>query len=259
MRMVRTAREKCDSGIYHVILRGINRQDIFYDDDDFQQFLKTVEQKKTDNQYALYAYCLMSNHVHLLIRENTDNISRIMSRIGSSYACWYNQKYDRSGHVFQGRYGSECVEDNSYLLTVMRYIHNNPVKAGMVRVPEKYKWSSMQAYYSGREYPVKLTDTDFILGIIHVERSKAIERLRDFMGQENDDNCLDHEIKKRKSDGEVKAEIETLMNGELIGKLQGMDKAQRNEILRKIKESEGVTLRQIARVTGLSLNIVHSV
>jgi hypothetical protein len=181
-----------------------------------------------------------------------------MSRIGSSYAWWYNRKYDRSGHVFQGRYGSECVEDNTYLLTVMRYIHNNPVKAGMVRVPEEYKWSSLQAYYGGREYPVKLTETDFILGIIHVERSKAVDRLREFMGQENDDKCLEDEIHKRKSDGEVKTEIETLMNGELIGKLQGMEKAQRNEILRKIKESEGVTLRQIARVTGLSLNIVYS-
>ncbi len=256
--MVRTAREKCDSGIYHIILRGINRQDIFYDDDDFQHFLKTVGQTKTENQYTVHAYCLMSNHIHLLIRENTDNISRIMSRIGSSYAWWYNRKYDRSGHVFQGRYGSECVEDNTYLLTVMRYIHNNPVKAGMVRVPEEYKWSSLQAYYGGREYPVKLTETDFILGIIHVERSKAVDRLREFMGQENDDKCLEDEIHKRKSDGEVKTEIETLMNGELIGKLQGMEKAQRNEILRKIKESEGVTLRQIARVTGLSLNIVYS-
>ena len=256
--MVRTAREKCDSGIYHVILRGINRQDIFYDDNDFQQFLETVGQKKTDGQYTLYAYCLMSNHVHLLIREHTDNISRIMSRIGSSYAWWYNRKYDRSGHVFQGRYGSECVEDNSYLLTVMRYIHNNPVKAGMVREPEEYKWSSILTYYNGREYPVKLTETDYILGIIHPERSKAIEGLRKFMRQENNDKCLDDEIKNRKSDGEVKAEIEALMNGELIGKLQGMDKAQRNEILRKIRESEGVTLRQIARVTGLSVNIIYS-
>ncbi|CFX11852.1 Transposase IS200-like [Syntrophomonas zehnderi OL-4] len=258
IRMARTAREKCDSGIYHVILRGINRQDIFYDDDDFQQFLETVGQKKTDNQFALYAYCLMSNHVHLLLQEHTDNISRIMSRIGSSYAWWYNQKYDRSGHVFQGRYGSECVKDNSYLLTVMRYIHNNPVKAEMVGKPEEYKWSSMLAYYSGREYPVKLTDTDFILGIIHSERSKAIAGLREFMSRKNDDKCLDEEIKIRKSDREVKDEIEALMNGELIGKLPGMDKAQLNEILRKIKESEGVTLRQIARVTGLSVNIIYS-
>lgn len=78
------------------------------------------------------------------------------------------------------------------------------------------------------------------------------------MRQENNDKCLDDEIKNRKNDGEVKTEIEALMNGELIGKLQGMDKAQRNEILRKIRESEGVTLRQIARVTGLSVNIIYS-
>jgi putative transposase len=84
----------------------------------------------------------MSNHVHLLVRENDDTISRIMSRIGTSYAKWYNQKY-RSGHVFQGRYGSECVEDDKYLLTVVRYIHSNPVKAGLVRELEAYSWSSI--------------------------------------------------------------------------------------------------------------------
>lgn len=258
MQVVRKARERCDSGVYHVILRGINRQDIFCDDDDFQRFLETLGQTKIDNQYAVYAYCLMSNHVHLLIRENTDKISRIMSRIGSSYAWWYNRKYERSGHVFQGRYGSECVEDDVYLLTVMRYIHNNPVKAGIVREPGKYRWSSIHAYYGGEECLNSLTETGLIFGMIHPEQHKAIEGFKNFMKRENDDMCLDDNAKKRKNDREVKAEIEAMMNGELIGKLQGMEKTQRNEILRKIRESEGVTLRQISRVTGLSLYIVCS-
>lgn len=254
--MARTARERCESCVYHIVLRGINRQDIFYDDDDFQQFLKTIEKKKSESQFELYGYCLMSNHVHILVCEKSDNISRIMSRIGTSYAWWYNRKYDRNGHVFQGRYGSECVEDDSYLLTVIRYIHNNPVKAKIVRAADDYRWSSIHAYYGGRECPVELTEPEFILKIIHENRTEAIKRFREYMKQENDDDCLDDQIKLRKTDGEVKAEIEAMLNGEPIGRLMELEKSKRQEILRTIKKSEGVTQRQIARVTGLHQSIV---
>jgi putative transposase len=97
---MRQARERSESGVYHVILRGINRQDIFYDDDDYQHFLETINQMKSDDQFAVYGYCLMTNHVHLLIQENTDTISRIMSRIGTSYAWWYNQQRTNRGTFF---------------------------------------------------------------------------------------------------------------------------------------------------------------
>ncbi len=90
-----------------------------------------------------------------------------MSRIGTSYAWWYNRKYGRSGHVFQGRYGSERVENDDYLLSVLRYIHNNPVKAKMVQEPEEYRWSSIHVYYGGREYPNGLSEPSFALGIIN--------------------------------------------------------------------------------------------
>jgi REP element-mobilizing transposase RayT len=237
-------------------MRGINRQDIFYDDEDFQRFLETLGQMKLEQQFEIYGYCLMSNHIHLLIREKKDHISRIMSRIGTSYAWWYNRKYNRSGHVFQGRYGSECVEDDKYLLTVIRYIHNNPVKAGMVSDPEHYKWSSIHAYYGGREYLPRLTEPEFILGIIHQESSEAIQGFRSFMKRDNDDKCLDDEIKFRKTDGELRAEIKIIMYGDQPDRLKDLDKKKRNEILRKIKEIDGVSLRQIARVTGLSLSFV---
>lgn len=84
--MARAARDRCESGIYHIVLRGINRQDIFYDDGDLLRFLETIEMKKADKQFEIHAYCLMTNHIHLLIRETGDTVSRIMSRIGTSYA-----------------------------------------------------------------------------------------------------------------------------------------------------------------------------
>lgn len=254
--MVRQARERCESCIYHIVLRGINRQDIFFDDDDYRRFLITLEKKKSKKQFVVYGYCLMSNHVHLLIREGNDGISRIMSRIGTSYAWWYNRKYDRSGHVFQGRFRSECVRDDTYLLTVVRYIHNNPVKAKIVSIPEEYRWSSIREYYGGCKHPAGLTETEFVLAVISKNRTEAIKEFREFMKLKNEDICLDDQIKLRKTDEEVKAEIESMMNGEPIGSMLGLGKEKRQEILKKIKKSKGVTQRQIARITGINPNIV---
>lgn len=255
---MRGPRERSRSGVYHIILRGINRQDIFYDDDDYQRFKETVHQMKAEEQFSVYGFCLMTNHVHLLIRENTDSISRIMSRIGTSYAYWYNRKYGRSGHVFQGRYSSECIENDSYLLTVVRYIHNNPLKAGIVKRSEEYNWSSIHSYYGEREYPLGFAEPGMVLGIFHEQAEKAMAGFREFMEQENADKCLEDEVKQRKTDNEVKSEIERLLNGKPLGRLQALERAERNEILRQVKQMDGVSLRQIARVTGFSVDIIYN-
>ena len=253
---MRLPRKRSESGIYHVVLRGINRQDILFDDEDYQRFLHTIAKMKSDNGFEIYGYCLMTNHLHLLIQEKTDNISRTMSRIATSYAWWYNQKYGRSGHVFQGRFKSECVENDNYLLTVIRYIHNNPVKAKMVQEPEEHRWSSIHDYYGNREYSHELTEPSFVLGVIDQNKEKAIQIFKEFMKRENQDKCLEDENRPRKTDSEVKTEIERLLNGKPIGVLQGMGREKRNEILRKIKAEEGISLRQISRVTGLSVDVV---
>ncbi|HBQ28462.1 transposase [Peptococcaceae bacterium SCADC1_2_3] len=253
--MARQARERCESGVYHIVTRGINRQDIFCDQDDYQRFLGTLGRVKTD-KFEVYGYCLMSNHIHLLIHEKNEEIHQIMKRIGTSYAWWYNRKYQRNGHVFQGRYRSECVKDDGYLLTVIRYIHNNPVKAGMVSKPEEYCWSSIQAYYGRPENPIGLTDDGFVLGIFAEERTEAIHRFHEYMKMEIQDTCLGDGIKQRKPDGELKAEIEAMLNGAPVTILRTIEKQKRDEILRRVKVIEGATQRQIARVTGLSQNMV---
>lgn len=253
--MARPARQRSQSGTYHIVMRGINRQDIFYDDEDYQHFLEIIERVKTD-RFEVFGYCLMSNHVHLLIHEKSEEISQIMKRIGSSYTWWYNRRYERTGHLFQGRYGSECVEDDRYLLAVIRYIHQNPAKAGIVSKAEDYRWSSIHAYLGRYEYPKGLTDVDFILGLFAPERARAIRRFRDYMKTETQETCLDNEVKPRKTDDEVKQEIETILDGTPVSALQSMEKTKRDELLRRIKAIEGATQRQIARVTGLSQNVV---
>ncbi len=256
MIMPRNARLRSKSGLYHVVMRGIDRQNIFYNDVDYQHFIDTLGKVKTEDRFELYGYCLMSNHVHLLIYEKSEEIPQIMKRIVTSYAWWFNMKYERSGHVFQGRYGSECVEDDRYLLTVIRYIHQNPVKAGMVDTAEDYRWSSIRAYYSGREYQSSLTDIDFILEIFAPDKTEAISRFREHMNMEVQDSCLEIEVKLRKTDEQLKADIEALLNGMPITSLHGFDKKKRDEVIRQIKLIDGATQRQIARVIGLNQNIV---
>ncbi|WP_442596711.1 transposase [Neobacillus sp. D3-1R] len=128
--MSRKGRRKSQSGVYHIMLRGINRQTIFEDDEDRQKFLETLKKYKDISQFQLYSYCLMDNHVHLLVREMEETLSDAIKRVSSSYVYWYNFKYERVGHLFQERFKSENVENTSYFLTVLRYIHQNPVRQG---------------------------------------------------------------------------------------------------------------------------------
>src|SRR5690554_3854054 len=127
--MPRRAREKSSTGVYHVMLRGINKQKIFHDQEDYEKFIEIVKNYKELCTYELYAYCLMSNHFHLLIKEGKEELAAVFRRIGAKYVYWYNLKYKRCGHLFQDRYRSEVVETQQYLLTVLRYIHQNPLKA----------------------------------------------------------------------------------------------------------------------------------
>ena len=128
----------------------------------------------------------------------------------------------------------------------------------MVQEPEQYRWSSIHAYYGTREHPYGLSEPYFALSVINQDQEKSIQAFQEFMKLENEDKCLEYEVKHRKTDSEVKTEIDKLMSGEPIGRLQGMEKAKRNEILRKIKANDGVSLRQISRVTGLSVDIVFN-
>jgi REP element-mobilizing transposase RayT len=161
----RAAREKSSTGIYHIMLRGINKQDIFNDDEDRERFLETIQRYKKETGFQLYAYCLMDNHVHLIIRENDMELSKVMKRIGTSYAGYFNWKYGRSGHLFQNRYCSEAVENDSYLYMVIRYIHQNPAKAGICAVNE-YKWSSYNCYISESS----VIDKDIFLNMFNEDR-----------------------------------------------------------------------------------------
>lgn len=140
--MPRHPRRLSESGIYHVMLRGVNRDAIFLDDEDCARFLHSLGQAKDASGCSVLAYCLMSNHAHLVLRTGDEPIGAVVKRLGVRYAGWFNRKYGRVGHLFQDRFKSLPVEDDAYFVTLLRYVWNNPVDAGLVDLPEEYLWSS---------------------------------------------------------------------------------------------------------------------
>ncbi|MCL5057971.1 MAG: transposase [Actinobacteria bacterium] len=252
--MPRDARNSSSTGIYHIMLRGINRQDIFGDEEDIERLLETIKKYKEVSQYQIYAYCVMSNHIHMLIKETEDSISNIIKRISSSYVFWYNKRYERCGHLFQERFKSEAVENDEYFLTVVRYIHQNPIKAGVVKGISDYKWSSYNEYMDR----AVIVDSDFVLDMLSPDRKSAIELFRSFNIQKNNDACLEIDEKVRVSDSKLR---ECLLNLGIVNprEMRQLDKSKRDDIIKKLKSINGITIRQLSRMTGISKSVLDRV
>lgn len=139
-----------DAGlIYHVINRGNNRQDVFHKPDDYAAFLRALGELKERCPFELYGYCLMTNHVHLLIRPRETSISRLIQSLLVSHTQRYHKHYHSGGHVWQGRFKSPVIEDDEHLLTVLRYIEANPLRAKLAKDAGKYPWSSYACHGLG--------------------------------------------------------------------------------------------------------------
>lgn len=249
--MPRTARKKSETGIYHVMLRGINRQVVFESDEDRTKFLHTLKCFKEANKYKIYAYCLMDNHVHLLIKEYTEPIGLSIKRICGSYVYWYNRRHDRIGHLFQERFKSEVVDNDKYFLTVLRYIHQNPVKSGITDEIIDYRWSSYHDYFINTE----LVDKDFVFKLFSSNRPAAIEQFKRFINESNLDKCLDCDERKLLLDSDIRMYfLQHGVSNPVV--LQHMGKHERDELIRAIKAIQGVTISQLSRVTGISKGII---
>ena len=247
--MPRSARKMSDSCIYHVMLRGINRQDIFEDEEDFLRFLAVLKECKEISGYELYAYCLMANHIHLLIRTGKEPLDLIFKRLGSRFVYWYNLKYRRTGHLFQDRYRSEPVEDDSYFLTVLRYILQNPMKAGLEKTPGLYPWSSYNCY-TGK--PDQLTDTEFA-----VQMFRCREELVDFLNRQNEDTALDMPAAREGVTDDQAREIMMAITGcGTVSEFQALGNTVRKEYVSKLRE-KNLSLGQIVRMTGMSKATVY--
>ncbi len=250
--MPRNLRKKSSTGIYHVVFRGINRQIIFEDNEDYRKFLFTLIDCKEKSGFKIFAYCLMSNHIHLLIKEEGESLGVAFRRLGASYVYWYNLKYSRKGHLFQDRFKSGVVEDNRYFLEVLRYIHQNPVKAGLVNDPGDFRWSSYREYLMPFNNKYNLCEKNFVLKIF----SWNLTSFKEHSMQACDDEIINSNGKNRLNDMQASKTIENIAGLNAPAELQTFEKENRDMLLKKFK-AVGIPMKQIARVTGISYGIIR--
>ena len=261
--MPRRARIESGTGIFHVMMRGINHQNIFEDEEDCWQFINTLDRvrmrynddgKPCGTNCIYYAYCLMGNHFHLLIRERDEKVGDTIKRIASSYVYYYNRKYGRDGHLFRERFKSEPVNDMEYFITLLRYIHQNPVKASIVGKVRDYEYSSWREYDGSVEPVFQICGVETVLRRISFEDLDALvnEPLSDDIG------CMDIEdpSRNRPSDDQVWAYIKEATGVTNSSAFQQLEADVRYDILKKLK-CINASHRQLERLTGIGRGIIQ--
>ena len=242
--MPRHARYLSNSGYYHLIVRGIGRQVLFEEEADYRFYLSLLKRYSEETNVFVCAYCLMENHVHLLVHDITGLTPLFMKKLGVCYSGYFNKKYDRCGHLFQDRYLSENIDSTDYLLTVFRYILNNPEKAGICSA-EVYPWSSYIMYENSTSFP----STSIFHTLIG-----DYDQFISFMKTENNDDCMEYEATR--TDSWARDKMRELLNIESGTVLQKWSRSDRNTALSQLKEA-GLSIRQIERLTGISRNIIQ--
>lgn len=183
--MSRPWRIEFPGAVYHLLSRGNERRNIFEDDRDRQMFLDTVGTLYERFELEFFAYVLMPNHYHLLVRTRHANIKKAMHWFGTTYTQRFNVRHSRCGHLFQGRYKSFLVENDAYLIRLSCYIHRNPLRAGVTKRLAEYQWSSYPAYAYGQKSPEWLT-TELILSHFGTEdqHQQYRKKVQSYAGEE---------------------------------------------------------------------------
>ena len=247
MNMSRQPRIRSDSGYMHLIVRGIGKQILFETEADYLFFLDKLSRFAVETEVGVCAYCLMENHVHLLVHDVKGNAALLMKKLGVSYSRYYNHRYDRQGHLFQDRYMSEAIDDERYLMTVFRYILNNPLKAGICSASD-YEWNSYDMY----DYPAEMMDLALLREMIGDSGQYVA-----YIAADNDDRCLEYEA-QQKDDDWAREIICRRLNAQSGTILQSLGRRERDDALRRLMK-EGLSIRQIERLTGISRGVIQRV
>ena len=237
MNMARKPRIHYPGALYHVMVRGNNGENVLCEEIHKKKYLDIIALYKEKMGFMLYAYCIMDNHVHLLIEVADIPLSQIMQRIQQVYTQWFNRKYNRSGHVFQQRYKALLCDKENYLFQLIRYIHNNPAKASFEEGIE-YKWSS-HVYYIGKKRS-DIVDTSYVLSIFSQDINKAVKEYLQFMNQ------YDTEPIYRNTD-----EFKPQNLAEKNENIEQIKNINIDEIIEKICINENVTNADITKKTRI--------
>lgn len=187
--MARPLRLEFEGAYYHITSRGDQRGRIFFDVRDRERFLEILKRTKERYGYLLHAYALMDNHYHIFIETPKANLSQIMQNINTSYTVYVNKRHRRCGHLFQGRFKGIIVDKETYLMVLTRYIHLNPVRAGIVKRPEDYRWTSYTEYMDAGKVKESIVDITGTLSCFSKTKKAAMKAYREFVndgiGEEN--------------------------------------------------------------------------
>lgn len=258
--MPRGPRKESPTGVYHVMTRGINRQKIFLADTDRKKYLETVKTAKETDHFELYAYCLMDTHIHMVMKVVGNGLQQSMRRINSSYAGYFNWKYDRVGHLFQNRYRSEEILTEKQLLATIRYVHNNPCKAGLVSYPLDYPWSSYHMYCEGMS--PGMIEREFILGHFSDNLHEAESQFHIFSIIPDETPFLNYreKVDKEKRIDEAKTAVAATLarhNTSLERLRSRKGTRERNTILRDIMAASDVSVSDLAEILGISTHMIY--
>lgn len=179
--MPRKLRVEYPGAFYHVMCRGNNGEYILTEEK--KEYVRFIMKYKERYKFKVYAYCIMDNHIHLLLETSEVPLSKVMQGIQQSFTQYYNKKYNRTGHVFQQRYKAQLCDKERYLWQLIKYIHYNPVEAGLKQGLD-YKWSSHNSYITGKNDA--LVEVSFILGMISENPAIAQKEYRNFMNIEHE-------------------------------------------------------------------------
>jgi len=255
--MATKPRQRSASGFYHLFQRGVNLFDIFEDDIDRKFYLNRMQRYALDADVEIHAWCLMSNHVHLLLRASLENLSSFMRRLGSVFARRFNSRHGRTGPLFECRFGSVCVETDAQLLAVLRYIHRNPFYHDETALFGDYRWSSYSEYTSGEPVTCELGFVFSLFG--------SIEELIRFHEQEIPSDLERHmdigvtavlrDDEARKRANSALREFGFSIDVDQIGKLAHK---MRDSALIVVKRTTGCSLRQLQRLTAIAFSAISS-
>ena len=233
--------------IYHITARGVGRQIIFESDGDRAAFVRLLSELKRETDVEVYAWCLMDNHVHLLLHAPLERVSLLMRRMLGSYAMRFNALYGRVGHLFQDRFHSVPIADEEQLLRAVRYIHFNPQEAGLDYIT--YPWSSYAEYAFGTTGPC---DTAFMLGML--DGPQGFVELHD--AELPGEDALRHGTTRcHLSSDEASETVREVLGAVSPYDLKSLDKKTRNHYLARLRAA-GLSVRQIERATGIGRGII---
>jgi REP element-mobilizing transposase RayT len=255
--MPRKPRVHFKGALYHVIVRGNNKDYIFSEEKDKKEYLNVIKRYKDKYNFILYAYCIMDNHAHLLIEVKDTPLSKIMQGIQQVYTQRYNIRKNRTGHVFEQRYKALLCNKDKYLIELIRYIHQNPLKAGLKK-GIKYKWSSHNEYMGAK----KITDIEYPLSIFSSNKtqSKKIYLKYVMNGEEveeanwekevNEEIAIERKFDKKNHKGNIDPEQLMLKVGELSG--TGINEIYGNSRNRKISDIRKILVKLLHKYTNLN-------